>query len=91
MRRLIPGLVILGGLAFAGPAGALVAPDAVRLGGRGEEFAASVKVARDGSVYVLGTTESKSVAGRRVDGESDMVLAKFTADSKLIWLRLLGA
>lgn len=59
------------------------------LGGAGDDVATDVGV-YDGAVYVTGYGDSKSIGGQPTAGGNDAVLARYSLDGKLGWLRLVG-
>ena len=54
------------------------------LGGSGDDYGRSVAVGPDGSVYVVGDTESAGA------GRSDLLIAKFNSSGTLQWQKTLG-
>ena len=44
----------------------------------------------DGGVYVLGTTDAGTTSGPSLRGEQDVVLAKYDATGRQVWIRHLG-
>lgn len=92
MKLITLALVTLFSLTQSASAGfiPLVPQGARLLGGPGWDSGADVAAAPDGSVYVLGQTRSRKLAGQHVHGEADIVLAKYGPTGGPKWVRLIG-
>ncbi len=60
------------------------------LGGPGNEAGHGVATASDGSVYVVGSTTTTSLEGQTNVGANDIMVAKYSGNGRLRWVRLLG-
>ena len=92
-------LVTLAGLVVAQSAGTVraTAPAAVErlrrvafLGGPSWDTGSDVAVAADGSIYLAGRSNSRTVGGQTGSGHADIMLAKYSRAGALQWVRLLG-
>jgi hypothetical protein len=60
------------------------------MGGRGNEYAASIKSTADGGLIIAGTTSSNDQDVSGLHGGSDMWLVKVDATGKIQWQKCLG-
>jgi hypothetical protein len=65
-------------------------PRVVQFGSTGEDATRAIEVGTDGSLYVLGQTNSTSFGGQTNNGGYDLFLTKFDKYGRVIWTRLFG-
>ena len=59
-------------------------------GGSSDDLCNSVATADDGSVYITGTTYSRTIDGQSNNGSFDSFVTKYTADGTKVWTRMVG-
>jgi len=61
------------------------------LGGKGDDIGEGIKIGADGSIYMVGSTNSTSIDGQATSGKEDTFLVKYSSDGTKIWTSVLGA
>ena len=61
------------------------------IGSTGYEWANALTTGLDGSIYIVGGTDSEALDGQITAGEGDAFITKFSADGTKVWTKLIGS